>query len=69
MEKANETGIYQLGNGKWGYRFVIKVDGETISARKTTDEFGKKLNTKKQAIPDAVFVDPQHTVEDICASD
>ena len=50
MEKANETGIYQLGNGKWAYRFVIKVDGETISARKTTDEFGKKLNTKKQAI-------------------
>lgn len=50
MEKANETGIYQLENGMWGFRFVMMVDGKQVSSRKTTDEFGRKLKTKKQAI-------------------
>ena len=50
MKKENETGIYQLKNGTWAYRFVIVVDGKKISSRKTTDEFGNKLKTKHQAI-------------------
>lgn len=50
MEKTNEKGIYQLENGMWGFRFVLTIDGKKISSRKTTDEFGQKLKTKKQAI-------------------
>lgn len=50
MEKTNKKGIYQLENGMWAFRFVLTIDGKKISSRKTTDEFGQKLKTKKQAI-------------------
>ena len=50
MAKSNDTGVYQLENGLWGYRFVMVLDGRQVSSRKTTDEFGNKLKTKKQAI-------------------
>ena len=50
MAKQNETGIYQMPNGMWAYRFAIVVNGKTISRKKTTDEFGNKLAKKKDAI-------------------
>lgn len=50
MKKSNEKGVYQLENGMWAYRFVITVDGKKINRRKTTDEFGNKLKTQKQAL-------------------
>lgn len=50
MAKTNDVGVYQLENGMWGFRFVMIVDGKQISSRKTTDEFGNKLKTRKQAI-------------------
>ena len=50
MGKTNEAGVYQLENGLWAYRFIIKVDGKQITSRKTTDEYGNKLRTKKQAV-------------------
>ena len=50
MAKSKETGIIKLDNGMWAYRFVIVIDGKTITKRKTVDEFGNKLRTKKQAI-------------------
>ena len=50
MGNNANSGIYQLENGNWGFRFVITVDGKKVSSRKSTDEFGNKLKTKKQAI-------------------
>ena len=50
MDTKDRSGVYQLNNGFWAYRFIIKVDGKQITSRKTTDEFGNKLRTKKQAI-------------------
>lgn len=49
MATKNETGVYQLDNGMWGYRFSLLIDGRRVSKKKTTDEFGGKLKTKKQA--------------------
>ena len=49
MATTNETGVYQLDNGMWGYRFSLLIDGRRVSRKKTTDEFGGKLKTKKQA--------------------
>lgn len=49
MATKNETGVYQLDNGMWGYRFSLLIDGRRVSRKKTTDEFGGKLKTKKQA--------------------
>lgn len=50
MTKPKETGVYQQKDGSWAFRFVIVIDGKTIRSRKTTDEFGNKLKTKRQAI-------------------
>ena len=50
MTKPKETGVYQQEDGSWAFRFVIVIDGKTIRSRKTTDEFGNKLKTKRQAI-------------------
>lgn len=50
MTKRNNAGVYQKSNGFWGYRFTIVVDGQQISRKKSTDEFGNKLKTKSEAI-------------------
>ena len=50
MPKMNETGVYQKENGNWEFRFTIVIDGQTISRKRCTDEFGRKLTTKRQAI-------------------
>lgn len=49
MATVCEDGVYQQENGYWAYRFSILVDGRRISRKKTTDEYGKKLKTRKQA--------------------
>ena len=50
MTKRNHAGVYQKSNGFWEYRFTIVVDGQQISRKKSTDEFGNKLKTKSEAI-------------------
>lgn len=50
MAKRNNAGVYQKSNGFWEYRFTIVVDGQQISKKKSTDEFGNKLKTKSEAI-------------------
>lgn len=45
-----ESGVFQTDNGQWGYRFSILIDGRRVSRRKTTDEDGKKLTSKKAAL-------------------
>ena len=48
--KTKGTGVYQKDNGYWEYRFVMMVDGKQVNKKKSTDEFGNKLKTKKEAI-------------------
>ena len=50
MTKRNNAGVYQKSNGFWEYRFTIVVDGQQLSRKKSTDEFGNKLKTKSEAI-------------------
>lgn len=45
-----EKGVYQLESGFWAYRFSVIIDGKTISRKKTTDENGNKLKTKREAL-------------------
>ena len=47
---TKSTGVYQKDNGYWEYRFVMMVDGKQVNRKKSTDEFGNKLKTKKEAI-------------------
>lgn len=45
---SESNGVFQLKNGYWGYRFVLKIDGKTIRKKKVFDCNGQRLKTKKQ---------------------
>ena len=47
---TKSTGVYQKDNGYWEYRFVMMVDGKQVNKKKSTDAFGNKLKTKKEAL-------------------
>lgn len=50
MSKANDTGVYQLANKNWSYRYTITEDGRKKDVRKARDEFGNPFKTKTEAI-------------------
>lgn len=50
MGTVNNTGVYQLPNGLWAYRFTWRENGKKKNRKGTKDEFGNPLKTKKQAI-------------------
>lgn len=50
MSKAENVGVFQLKNGYWGYRFVVKKDGKRKSQKRVKDEMGNPYKTEKQAI-------------------
>lgn len=49
MPKINDTGIYQLKNGYWGFRYVIVVNGKRVERRRNVDENGNPFKTKTSA--------------------
>ena len=50
MAKMNDTGVYQLANKNWAFRYTITIDGKKKDVRKAKDEFGNILKTKTEAI-------------------
>lgn len=50
MNTKKDTGIFQLDNGYWGYRYKIKIEGTLKESKKTFDEQGKPFKTKNSAI-------------------
>ena len=50
MSNNNISGVYQLPNGYWGYRFTLTVNGKKKDYKRTKDEFGQFLKTEKSAI-------------------
>lgn len=50
MAKQNDTGVYPLKNGNWGFRLTVMRNGQRKDIRKTKDELGNPLKTKKEAI-------------------
>ena len=50
MDNRKVTGIFQLDNGYWGYRYKMKIDDVIKESRRTVDEFGKPFKTKASAI-------------------
>jgi len=44
-----ETGVYQLDNGYWAYRFNIRINGESKIQRRTKGEDGSPFKNQKQA--------------------
>ena len=50
MAKLDTTGVYQLQNGYWGFRYAIVVDGKRIERRRNVDEVGNPYKTKTSAV-------------------
>lgn len=50
MPKLNTTGIYQLNNGYWGFRYVVVVNDKRIERRRNVDDMGNPFKTKTSAI-------------------
>lgn len=50
MAEQQATGVYQLNNGYWGYRFVITVNGKKKAQKRVKDEQGNPYKTQKQAM-------------------
>ena len=50
MAKGNDTAVYQLKNGDWGFKFCTTFNGRTISKRGRTDLDGKPLKTRADAM-------------------
>ena len=48
-EESQVVGVYQLKNGLWAYRFIVKINGEQKTQRRSKDEEGKPFRTQKQA--------------------
>ena len=46
----NDTGVYQLDNGCWAFRFTLTTGGKKKDFRKAKDEFGNPLKTKREAV-------------------
>lgn len=49
MQKTKFSGVYQLDNGYWGYRYAIVINGKRKEAKKLRNETGKPFKTAKQA--------------------
>ena len=44
------SGVYQLPNGMWGFRYAFWVDGKQKDIKRTTDENGNPFKTERAAI-------------------
>ena len=50
MAKSNDTAVYQLKNGFWGFKFCISVNGKQITKRGRSDLDGNPLQSKADAV-------------------
>lgn len=48
--ELDATGVYQIANGKWGFRFCKSVNGKIVNKRASTDRKGNPLLTQRDAI-------------------
>ena len=50
MAKQNDTGVFQLDNGTWAYRFTFTREGKRYSKQGSKDENGEPFKNKRAAI-------------------
>ena len=46
----NDTGVYQLENGGWGFRYTVSVDGKRKDVKRVRDANGNPMKTKREAV-------------------
>ena len=50
MAKAASTGVFQLPNGTWGFRYAFMLNGKQKDIKRTKDALGNSFKTKSAAI-------------------
>ena len=50
MPKLHDTGVYQLKNGYWGFRYAIVVNNKRVERKRNLDEQGNPYKTKTSAV-------------------
>ena len=50
MAKQQDTGVYQLQNGNWAFRFKVVVNGDPVYKKCSKDEWSEPLKNKRAAI-------------------
>lgn len=50
MPKLDDTGVYQLNNGYWGFRYAIIVNNQRKERKRNVDENGNPYKTKTSAV-------------------
>ena len=49
MAKAS-SGVFQLPNGTWGFRYAFMLDGKQKDIKRTKDDSGNPFKTERAAI-------------------
>lgn len=72
-----DTGVYQLEDGCWGYRFTRTIDGKKKDVKRIRDDSGNPFKTKREAVkaranamkkeltPEPPKAIPRKTVKDV----
>lgn len=50
MPKIDDTGVYQLSNGCWAFRYVVTVNNKRVERKRNKDEQGNPFKTKMSAV-------------------
>ena len=50
MADAIKSGVYQLENGMWGFRYTVTYNGKRKDVKRQKDELGRILKTEKAAL-------------------
>lgn len=50
MAKQADTGVYQLRNGNWAFRYTLTENGNKKDIRRSKNENGQKLRSMREAI-------------------
>ena len=50
MTKTTSSGVFQLPNGMWGFRYAFMLDGKQKDIKRTKDENGNPFKTERAAI-------------------
>ena len=50
MSATESKGVYQLPNGRWGYRYAYMLNGKQRDLKRTKDENGNPFKTERAAL-------------------
>ena len=60
-----DTGVYQLEDGCWGYRFTRTIDGKKKDVKRIRDDAGNPFKTKREAVKARTHAMKQDVITDI----